>query len=124
MSTAFNEMPTLANPFETITTANESPAKSLQAIATETTDYSKQAFEKWHVHFEKLMGVKKFDEAIQLHSDFAKTAYEDFVAQATKVGEMYANLAKEAFKPLKAASPVMPWASAPPSNAPVAARQR
>ena len=102
MSTTFNETPTLSNPFETITAANESTAKALQAIATETTDYSKQAFEKCRLHFEKLMGIKKLDEAIQLHSDFAKTAYEDFVAQATKIGEMYANLAKEAFKPLKA----------------------
>ena len=110
-------------PFEPFTMATASSSKRLQAIATETTDYSKQAFEKCRLHFEKLMGVKKFDEAIQLHSDFAKAAYEDFVAQATKVGEMYVNLAKEAFKPLKAASPAQQRASAPPSNAPVAARQ-
>ena len=97
-------------PFEPFTMATASSSKGLQAIATETTDYSKQAFEKCRVHFEKLMGVKKFDEAIQLHSDFAKTAYEDFV------------LAKEAFKPLKAGSPAQQRASAPPSNAPVAAR--
>jgi hypothetical protein len=75
------------------------------------------------VHFEKLMGVKKLDEAIQLQWDFAKTAYEDFVAEATMIGEMYSNLAKEAFKPFKAASPVRQRASAPPSNAPVAAKQ-
>jgi hypothetical protein len=75
------------------------------------------------VHFEKLMGVKKLDEAIQLQSDFAKTAYEDFVAEATMIGEMYSNLAKEAFEPFKAASPVRQRASAPPSNAPVAAKQ-
>lgn len=123
MSTNFNEMPTLSNPFEAVTTANTSTAKALQAIATETTDYSKQAFEKCRMHFEKLMGVKKLDEAIQLQSDFAKTAYEGFVAEATKIGEMYSNLAKEAFKPLKAVSPVLQRASAPPSNAPVAAKQ-
>jgi hypothetical protein len=28
-----------------------------------------------------------------------KTAYEGFVAQSTKMGELYANLAKDAFKP-------------------------
>ena len=123
MSTAFNEMPTLSNPFETITAANESTAKALQAIATETTDYSKRAFEKCRLQFETLMGVKKLDEAIQLQSDFAKTAYEDFVAQATKIGEMYANLAKEAFKPLKAESPAQMRASAPPTYVPVAAKQ-
>ena len=42
--------------------------------------------------------MKKIDEAIQLQSDFAKSAYEDFVTQATKIGEIYSSLAKEAFK--------------------------
>lgn len=108
---------------ETITAANESTAKALHAIATETTDYSKQAFEKCRLHFEKLMGVKRFDEAIQLQSDFAKTAYDDFVAEATKIGEMYANLAKEAFKPIDFPLPAQMRASAPPTYAPVAAKQ-
>ena len=49
--------------------------------------------------------MKTIDEAIKLQSDFAKSAYEDFVAQATKIGEMYSSLAKDAFKPIKAASP-------------------
>ncbi len=123
MSTTFNETPTLSNSFATIAATNESTAKALQAIARETTDYSRQAFEKCRLHFEKLMGVKKFDEAIQLQSDFAKTAYEEFVDEATKIGEMYANLVKEAFEPLKVESPVLQRASAPPSNAPVAAKQ-
>jgi hypothetical protein len=46
--------------------------KGLEAIAAETTDYSKKSFSKSQAFFEKLFGVKKFDEAIQLQSDFAK----------------------------------------------------
>ena len=92
-------------PFEAFTAATDTSTKGLQAIAAETTDYSKKSFEKSRAHFEKLIGVKKIDEAIQLQSDFAKSAYEDFVAQATKMGEMYSSLAKEAFKPITIASP-------------------
>jgi hypothetical protein len=95
-------------PFEAFTTATASSTKGLQAIATETTDYSKKSFEKGRVLFEKLTGVKKIDEAIQLQSDFAKSAYEDFVAQATKIGEMYSSLAKEAFKPITVTLPAKP----------------
>ena len=47
--------------------------------------------------------MKSLDSAIQLQSDYAKSAYEGFVAQATKFGELYTNLAKEAFKPVEAA---------------------
>ncbi len=91
--------------------------KGLQAIAAETTDYSKKSFEKSRVLFEKLIGVKKIDEAIQLQSDFAKSAYEDFLAYATKIGEMYSSLAKEAFKPINVASPAQSPVAAPPSKA-------
>ena len=78
-------------------------AKGLQAIATEATDYSKKSIETGSAYVEKLLGVKKLDEAITLQSDFAKSAYEGFVAQATKLGEMYTAVAKEAFKPVEGA---------------------
>jgi phasin family protein len=110
------------NPFEAFTTATTSSTKGLQAIAAETTDYSKASFEKSRALFEKLMNVKKIDEAIQLQSDFAKSAYEDFLAYATKIGEMYSSLAKEAFKPINVASPAQSPVAAPPSKA-VAAKQ-
>ena len=109
-------------PFEAFTAATASSTKGLQAIAAETTDYSKKSFEKSRGFFEKLIGVKKFEEAIQLQSDFAKSAYEDFVAQATKIGEMYSDFAKEAFKPITVASSAKPSVPAEPWKAPVAAK--
>jgi len=74
------------------------------SIAAETTDYSKKSFEKSRVLAEKLIAVKKLDEALQLQSDFAKSAYEDFLAEATKLGELYTSMAKEAFKPIESAT--------------------
>jgi hypothetical protein len=111
------------NPFEAFTTATAASTKSLDVIAAETTDYSKKSFEKSRAFFDKLIGVKKIDEAIQLQSDFAKSAYDDFLAHATKIGELYSNLAKEAFKPINVASPAQSPVSASPSKAPVAAKQ-
>ena len=70
--------------FEALTKAADSSTKGLQAIAAETTDYSKKSFEKTRELCEKLVGVKKIEEAIKLQADFAKSTYEDFVAQATK----------------------------------------
>ena len=110
-------------PFEAFTTATASSGKGLQAIATETMDYSKKSFEKSRALFEKLMGVKKIDEAIRLQSDFAKSAYEDFIAQATKIGEMYSSLAKDALRPIQAASPGHSSVVTTPSNALVVAQR-
>ena len=77
-------------------------SKSTQAIAVEVADYSKKAFEDGTAAMEKLFGVKSLDKAIEVQTEYAKTAYEGFVAKASKIGEMYAELAKETYKPFEA----------------------
>lgn len=77
--------------------------KGVQAIATEVADYSKKAIEAGSATFEKLAGVKTLDKAIEIQADFAKTAYEGYVAHATKLGELVTSLAKESFKPFEGA---------------------
>ena len=74
-------------------------SKGAQAIAAETVDYSKKAFEEGTAAIEKLFGAKSVETAIQIQQDYVKSAYEGFVAQATKIGELYADLAKESYKP-------------------------
>jgi hypothetical protein len=73
--------------------------KSVQAIATEVADYSKKAFEQSSAVIEKLAGAKTLDKAVEIQSDYAKAAYEGFVSYASKLGELYTNLAKETVKP-------------------------
>ena len=77
-------------------------SKASQTIAAELADYSKKSFEDSTKVMEKLLGAKSLDKAIEIQTDYAKTAYEGFVAQATKFGELYADLAKESFKPFEA----------------------
>lgn len=74
-------------------------SKGVQAIAVEVADYSKKSFEEGTAAAEKLFGAKTLDKAVEIQSDYFKGAYESFVAQATKMGELYADLAKESYKP-------------------------
>ncbi|HKA71378.1 MAG TPA: phasin family protein [Xanthobacteraceae bacterium] len=76
-------------------------SKGLQAIAAEVTNYSKKSFEDGTAAVERLMGAKTLEKAIEVQTDYVKTAYEGFVAQATKIGELYADIAKEAYKPFE-----------------------
>jgi hypothetical protein len=78
-------------------------SKASQAIATEFADYSKRSFEDGSKFLEKLLGAKSLDKAIEIQTDYAKTAYDGFVAEATKIGELYADLAKETYKPFETA---------------------
>ncbi|MDQ0346213.1 MULTISPECIES: phasin family protein [Ancylobacter] len=74
-------------------------SKGVQAIAIEVADYSKKSFEEGTATAEKLFGAKTLDKAVEIQSAYFKSAYESFVAQATKMGELYADLAKETYKP-------------------------
>ena len=76
-------------------------SKGWQAIATEVADYSKKSFEEGSAALEKLFGAKSLEKAIEIQSDYVKTAYEGFVAEATKLGELYTDLAKESYKPFE-----------------------
>lgn len=77
-------------------------SKGAQAIATEMADYSKKTFEDSTAALEKLFGVKSLDKAIEVQTEYAKTAYEGFVARASKIGELYADIAKESYRPFEA----------------------
>ena len=77
--------------------------KGLQAIASRWTEFSKQAFEDATRTFEKLIGVKSFEQAVEIQSAYAKRVYDSWVAEATKIGEMYADVAREAYKPVEKA---------------------
>ncbi len=76
-------------------------SKGCQAIATEVADYSKKSFEHGTATLESLLGAKSLEKAIEIQSDYVKTAYEGFVAQSSKLGELYTDLAKETYKPLE-----------------------
>src|SRR5215470_14016394 len=78
-----------------------SVSKGWQAIATEVADYSKKSFEDGSAALEKLFGAKTLEKAIEVQSEYVKTAYEGFVAEATKLGELYTDLAKESYKPFE-----------------------
>ena len=76
-------------------------SKGWQAIATEFADYSKKSFEEGSAAFEKLLGAKSVEKAIEIQSEYVKASYEGFVAEASKLGELYTDLAKESYKPLE-----------------------
>ncbi len=78
--------------------------KGVQEIAKENADFSKKQFESSSAVAEKLMATKSFEKAVELQADYAKNTYESFVSQATKIGELYAGIAKESYKPFEVAA--------------------
>jgi hypothetical protein len=86
-------------------------SKGAQAIAVESADFAKKSFEQGTATIEKLVGAKSLDKVFEIQADYLRTAYEGVVAQSTKVGALYANLARDAFKPFEAFVPTVPTAA-------------
>jgi len=104
MATNFDEYQKFGKEqFEAATAAATSLTKGWQTIAAETTDYSKRSLENGSAFFEKLLRANSLDSAVQIQSEYAKTSYEGFVAQVTRITELYSDLAREAFKPVESA---------------------
>ncbi len=78
-------------------------SKGAQAFAAEVVEYSKKSAEGSSAAWEKLHGAKSLDKAMEVQSEYLKSSYEGFVAEATKLGELYVDLAKEAYKPFESA---------------------
>jgi hypothetical protein len=70
--------------------------KGLQAIASEVTDYSKRMFDDIIRAWEQFLSAKSLDQAFEIQSDYTKKAYDNYVAEVSKLGEMYISLARNA----------------------------
>jgi hypothetical protein len=77
--------------------------KGFQAIAAEIAAYSKKSFEDGTRAFEQLRGAKSFEQAVEIQSQYAKRAFDAYVAQAAKLGQMYVDLARGAYTPVEQA---------------------
>jgi hypothetical protein len=73
----------------------------LHTIATAYSDYTKKSFEETRSFVEKLSGVRSLDKAVEVQTEFAKQAYETFVAESQKMRELYGKLARQTLKPLE-----------------------
>jgi hypothetical protein len=90
--------------FDAVVSSFGEANKGFQAIAAEITAYSKKSFEDGTRAFEQLMGAKSFEQVWEIQSQYAKKAFDAYVAQASKVGEMYVDLARSAYQPVEQAA--------------------
>jgi phasin family protein len=77
--------------------------KGFQHIGARMTEYSKQAFEDATRTFEKLLGAKSIEDAIEIQSQYAKRAYEAWLTEASRLGEMYVAATRDVYTPAEQA---------------------
>jgi phasin family protein len=75
--------------------------KGIEAINNELYAYSKQSLEDSITATKAIMGSKSLHEAFEYQSDFAKSAFESYIAEVTKFGELFTAAGKDSFAPLQ-----------------------
>jgi hypothetical protein len=72
----------------------------MKAIAAAHADYAKSSFEANKAYLAQIATIKAPDQAVQLTTDHMKSTYETFVAESTKIGDMYKDFFKSAYEPM------------------------
>src|ERR1700730_842854 len=87
--------------FETVVASATTLQNGFQAIASAYGDYTKKSFEDTKSFVEKLSSVKSLDKAMEVQTEYAKSAYETFIAESQKIAGLYTDVAKQTFKPFE-----------------------
>ena len=77
-------------------------AKGMEKLTSESTSFSKSAFEETVATAKAATAAKTLQEAIELNSDFVKTSVEKNLGQINKVADIWSETAKDAVEPLTA----------------------
>jgi hypothetical protein len=71
----------------------------LQTIATAYRDYTRKSFADAQSFVEKLSGARSLDKAFEVQTEFAKRAYETFMADSWRIRALYGELVRQTLKP-------------------------
>jgi phasin family protein len=82
--------------------------KGLETINSEIFSYSKGAIEESIAAGKAILGSKSIHEAIELQTDYAKSAFESYVSELTKFSDLVTSTTKSSFAPLQGR--VQAWA--------------
>ena len=74
--------------------------KGIEALNAETLAFSKQSLEDAVAATKAALTSRSIQELVEVNSDFAKSAFDSYIGQFTKMGDMIVTLAKSAAEPL------------------------
>lgn len=75
--------------------------KSIESINNELYSFSKQSIEESVAATKAVMGSKSVHEAFEFQTDYAKSAFEAYVAELSKISELATSATKDTFAPFK-----------------------
>jgi hypothetical protein len=78
--------------------------KGFQDIAAEITNFSKKRLEGVTQAWEQVLRARSFGDVVEVQSRYAQKAYEDYMSQISRLGEIYLGTARNAAKSVEETS--------------------
>jgi phasin family protein len=86
---------------EAVTKSATVAGKGIETINSEIYSYSKSSIEDAVAATKAVMGSKSVHEAFEFQTDFAKSAFEAYVAELSKISELATATTKDIYAPFK-----------------------
>ena len=86
---------------EAVTKSATTAGKGIETINGEIYSYSKQSIEDAVAATKAVLGSKSVHEAFEFQTDFAKSAFESYVSELSKIGELATAATKDVYAPFK-----------------------
>jgi hypothetical protein len=77
------------------------PTEGFQAMAAEMTDFSKKRMEDVLQAWQQLLRARHFGDVVEVQTRYAQRAYDAYMSEMSKLGEMYLGTARSASKPVE-----------------------
>jgi len=74
--------------------------KGIEQLSARAVAYSKSAMENHVAATKALMSSKSVQEAIERQSDYARTAFDGYIAEMNKISDLMTGMTRDAMKPL------------------------
>jgi phasin family protein len=81
--------------------AANAAGKGVETFQNEMYLFSKHSVEETIAATKAVLGAKSVHEAIEIQSDFAKSAFDTYVGQVNRMNEIMLSVTKEAFEPIQ-----------------------
>jgi len=85
---------------EAVVASGQAATKGFETLAKAATDYTKASVAEAQATFKALSGAKTAKDFFEIQNDSMKKAYEGFVAESSKMSELFVKMAQDAFEPL------------------------
>ncbi len=85
---------------EAVVASSKIAAKAHESVSAEVAAFSKKSYEDSLAAAKELTSSKSVSELVEKQTAFTKSAIEGFIAEATKINDIYATATREAFEPL------------------------